>query len=41
MRDIYFELNMGARKNIYFGKHFACLKYFTYRSVPVLAPQYK
>jgi hypothetical protein len=25
---IYFEQNMGARQNIYFGKHFAWLKYF-------------
>jgi hypothetical protein len=29
--------------NIYFGEHFACLKYFTYHLllVPVLAPNYK
>jgi hypothetical protein len=32
---------MGARKNIYFGRHFAWLKYFTYDFVPVLAPNYK
>jgi hypothetical protein len=36
---IYFEQNMGERKNIYFGRHFACLKYFTYHLllVPLLA----
>jgi hypothetical protein len=28
-------------KNVYFGKHFACFKYFTYQLVPVLAPIYK
>jgi hypothetical protein len=33
---IYFELNMSARQNAYFGRHFACLKYFTYHLVPVL-----
>jgi hypothetical protein len=33
-RRIYYETNMGARQNIYFGRHFACLKYFTYRLVP-------
>jgi hypothetical protein len=26
---------------MYFGKHFAWLKSFTYRLVPVLAPNYK
>jgi hypothetical protein len=31
---------MGARK-IYFGRHFDWLKYFTYHSVTVLAPNYK
>jgi hypothetical protein len=41
VRDIYFEQNMGSRQNIYFGRHFAWLKYFTYRLVPVLAPNYK
>jgi hypothetical protein len=25
----YFQLNMGARQNIYFGMHSAWLKYFT------------
>jgi hypothetical protein len=38
---LYFERNMGARWNMYFNRHFAWLKYFTYRSVPVLAPNYK
>jgi len=38
---IYFVLNMDARYNIYFGRHFAWLKYFTYHLVPVLAPNYK
>jgi hypothetical protein len=37
----YFELNMGSRKSICFGKRFAWLKYFTYRLEPVLAPNYK
>jgi hypothetical protein len=41
MTDIYFERNIGARQNIYFGRHFAWLKYFTNRLVPVLAPNYK
>jgi hypothetical protein len=43
MRDIYFERNMGARQTIYFGRQFACLKYFTYHLllVAVLAPNYK
>jgi hypothetical protein len=31
---------MGARYIIYFGRHFAWLKYFTYYLVPVLAPNY-
>jgi hypothetical protein len=38
---IYFERNIGARFNIHFGRHFAWLKYFTYHSEPVLAPNYK
>jgi hypothetical protein len=38
---IYFEQNMGARQNIYFGMHFAWLKYFTHRLVQILAPNYK
>jgi hypothetical protein len=42
VRDIYFERSMGARYNIYFGRHSAWLKYFTYRLLlPVLAPNYK
>jgi hypothetical protein len=32
---------MGIRQNIYFGRHFARLKYFTYHLVPVLAPNCK
>jgi hypothetical protein len=27
--------------NIYFDRHFAWLKYFTYHLIPVLAPNYK
>jgi hypothetical protein len=38
---IYFQRNMDVRNNIYSGRHFAWLKYFTYRLVPVLAPNYK
>jgi hypothetical protein len=37
---IYFEKNMGARQNTYFGRHFVWLKYFTYHLVPVLDPNY-
>jgi hypothetical protein len=39
----YFERNMGARKNMFFDRHFAWLKYFTYRFllVSILAPNYK
>jgi hypothetical protein len=28
-------------KYIYFGRHFAWLKYFTYQLVPIQAPNYK
>jgi hypothetical protein len=38
---IYLGRNMSATENIYFGRHFAWLKYFTYRLVTVLAPNYK
>jgi hypothetical protein len=38
---IYFERNMDARKRVYFDRHFAWLKYFTYHLVPALAPNYK
>jgi hypothetical protein len=38
---VYFERNMGSRYNIYFGRHFAWLKYITYQSVLVLAPNHK
>jgi hypothetical protein len=41
MRDIYFERNMNARQNIYFGTHCIWFKYFIYQLVPVLAPKYK
>jgi hypothetical protein len=43
MKDIYFEMNMGARQNIYLGRHFTWLKYFTYHIllISVLAPNYK
>jgi hypothetical protein len=37
---IYFEQNIGARSNLYFGRHFAWLKYVTYHLVPALAPKY-
>jgi hypothetical protein len=32
---------MGARYIVYFGRHFAWFKYFTYCLVPVLALNYK
>jgi hypothetical protein len=32
---------MGERQNIYFGRHFAWLRYFTYHLVTVLVPNYK
>jgi hypothetical protein len=32
---------MGAMEKIYFDRHFAWLKYITYRLVPVLAPNIK
>jgi hypothetical protein len=38
---IYFERNMDAKWNIYFGKHFAWLKYFTYHLAPILVPNCK
>jgi hypothetical protein len=37
----YFERNMDARQHIYFRRHFAWLKHFTYQSVSILAPKYK
>jgi hypothetical protein len=37
----YFERNMDARWNKYFGRHFAWLKYFAYHLVPLLAPNCK
>jgi hypothetical protein len=41
MRGIFILNEIWAQDKIYFGKHFAWLKYFTYRLVPVLAPNYK
>jgi D-alanyl-lipoteichoic acid acyltransferase DltB (MBOAT superfamily) len=42
MRDIFTLNEIWAQdKNIYFGRHFAWLKYFTYQLVPVLAPNYE
>jgi hypothetical protein len=38
---IYLERHVDARYNIYFGRHFAWLQYFTYQLVPVLAPNCK
>jgi hypothetical protein len=38
---IYFERNTDTRQNIYFGRKFAWLKYFTYHLVPVPALNYK
>jgi hypothetical protein len=38
---IYFERNTKARYMIYFGRQFTWLKYFTYRLMLVLAPNYK
>jgi hypothetical protein len=40
-RTYLFWTKYGRRINIYFGKHFAWLKYFTYHLVPVLTPNYK
>jgi hypothetical protein len=41
MKGIYFERNVDARQNIYLGRHFVWLNYFTYHLVPVLALNYK
>jgi hypothetical protein len=38
---ICFERNMETRQNMYFGRHFAWLKYFIYQLVPEMAPNYK
>jgi hypothetical protein len=40
MRDI-FVLNKIWTQGKKIDKHLACLKYFTYHLVPVLAPNYK
>jgi hypothetical protein len=39
----HFEINVGARYNIYFARHLVWLTYFTCHLllVPVLAPNYK
>jgi hypothetical protein len=34
-------MKYGRREITYFGRHFAWLKYFIYRLVSVLAPNYK
>lgn len=39
--NIYFELNLDAIQNIYLIRNFVCLKYLTYRLIPVLTPKYK
>jgi hypothetical protein len=36
-----FYTKYGCKVNIYFGRKFVCLKYFTCQLVPVLAPNYK
>jgi hypothetical protein len=41
MRDKFILNEICAQDNIYFGRHFARLKYITYHLVPVLAPKYK
>jgi hypothetical protein len=41
MWGIFIFNEIRAQGEIYFGRHFSWLKYFTYHSVPVLAPNYK
>jgi hypothetical protein len=41
MMDIFIFNEIWARDKIYFGRHFAGLKYFTHHLVPALAPNYK
>jgi hypothetical protein len=41
MRDIFILNKIWTKDKIYFGGHFAWLKYFTYLLVPVLAPNYR
>jgi hypothetical protein len=42
VRGIFILNEIWAQgKNIYFDRHFAWLKYFSYRLVPVLAPNFK
>jgi hypothetical protein len=41
MRDIFTLNEILMQGKIYFERHFTWLKHFTYRLVPVLAPNYK
>jgi hypothetical protein len=41
MRDVFILKETEEQGKIYSGRHFARLKYLTYHSVPVLAPNYK
>jgi len=41
MRDVFILKETEEQGKIYFGRHFALLKYLTYHLVPVLAPNYK
>jgi hypothetical protein len=41
MRDIFILNKIWAQDKIYFGRHFAWLKYFTYHLQLVLAAKYK
>jgi hypothetical protein len=41
MTDIFILNEIQVKGIIYFGRHFAWLKCFTYHLVPVLAPNYK
>jgi hypothetical protein len=36
VRDVYFERNMGARYNLYFGRHFDSLECFAYNLLLLL-----
>jgi hypothetical protein len=41
MRDIFILNEIWVQGKIHYDRHFAWLKYFTNRLVPVLAPNYK
>jgi hypothetical protein len=42
MRDIFILSEICSQdRNIYFGRHFALLKYFTYQLVPILSTNCK